>query len=149
GKEAGSTAQNVPSAESVIKAKKVERIKIMQEKQLQEAAKTNEEAQGVINQLKVSLRQLEHRFKQTESMNTIVTTNRRKDNMKWNALVLEYEMKINYLERALAQEESKLRIAEQVHREEGLELHLELVSKQRGSTRAGTKTAAMQEEMAA
>ncbi|CAM9477034.1 unnamed protein product, partial [Ectocarpus sp. 12 AP-2014] len=163
GKEAGSTAANVPSAESVIKAKKVERIKIMQEKQLQEAAKTNEEAQGVINQLKVSLRQLEHRFKQarthrrdqrkrtshTESMNTIVTTNRRKDNMKWNALVLEYEMKINYLERALAQEESKLRIAEQVHREEGLELHLELVSKQRGSTRAGTKTAAMQEEMAA
>ncbi|CAB1115524.1 unnamed protein product [Ectocarpus sp. CCAP 1310/34] len=97
GKEAGSIAGNVQSAESVIKAQKVQRIKIMQE-----AAKTNEEAQGVINQLK------------TESMNTIVTTNLRKDNMKWNALVLEYEMKINYLERALAQEESKLRIAEQV-----------------------------------
>lgn len=30
GKEAGSTAGNLPSAESVIKAKKVERIKIMQ-----------------------------------------------------------------------------------------------------------------------
>ncbi|CAM9497537.1 unnamed protein product [Ectocarpus fasciculatus] len=164
GKEAGAAAGTVPSAESVIKAKKVERIKIMQEKQLQEAAKNNEEAQGVINQLKVSLRQLEQRFKQartrrrreqikptsrTESMNTIVTANRHKDNLKWNGLVLEYEMKINYLERALAQEESKLRIAEQVHREEGLELHLELISKQRGSARAGTKTAAMQEEMAA
>lgn len=47
-------------------------------------------------------------------MNTIVTTNRHKDTMKWRALALEYEMKISYLERALAQEESKLRIAEQV-----------------------------------
>ena len=47
-------------------------------------------------------------------MNTIVTTNRHKDIMKWRALALEYEMKISYLERALAQEESKLRIAEQV-----------------------------------
>lgn len=57
---------------------------------------------------------------QTESMNTIVTANRHKDNLKWNGLVLEYEMKINYLERALAQEESKLRIAEQVRRLSGL-----------------------------
>lgn len=47
-------------------------------------------------------------------MNTIVTTNRHKDTMRWRALALEYEMKISYLERALAQEESKLRIAEQV-----------------------------------
>lgn len=47
-------------------------------------------------------------------MNTIVATNRHKDTMKWRALALEYEMKISYLERALAQEESKLRIAEQV-----------------------------------
>lgn len=51
---------------------------------------------------------------QVESMNTTVTTNRHKDTMKWRALALEYEMKISYLERALAQEESKLRIAEQV-----------------------------------
>lgn len=51
---------------------------------------------------------------QVESMNTIVTTNRHKDTVKWRALALEYEMKISYLERALAQEESKLRIAEQV-----------------------------------
>lgn len=36
----------------------------------------------------------------------------------------------------------------QVHREEGLELHLEMVSRQRGHARAGTKTAAMQEELA-
>lgn len=34
--------------------------------------------------------------------------------MRWKSLALEYEMKIRYLERALAQEESKLRIAEQV-----------------------------------
>lgn len=52
---------------------------------------------------------------QAESMNTIVTTNRHKDTMRWRALALEYEMKISYLERALAQEESKLRIAEQVN----------------------------------
>lgn len=37
----------------------------------------------------------------------------------------------------------------QVHREEGLELHLEMVSRQRGQARAGTKTAAMQEDLAA
>ena len=37
----------------------------------------------------------------------------------------------------------------QVHREEGLELHLEMVSKRRGHAREGTKSAAMQEEMAA
>ena len=37
----------------------------------------------------------------------------------------------------------------QVHREEGLELHLEMVSKRRGQARAGTKSAAMQEELAA
>jgi len=36
-----------------------------------------------------------------------------------------------------------------VHREEGLELHLEMASRQRGQARAGTKTAAMQEELAA
>lgn len=36
--------------------------------------------------------------------------------MKWRALALEFEMKISYLERALAQEESKLRIAEQVRK---------------------------------
>lgn len=47
-------------------------------------------------------------------MNTAVTTNRHKDTMRWKALALQYEMKISYLERALAQEESKLRIAEQV-----------------------------------
>lgn len=47
-------------------------------------------------------------------MNTMVTTNRHKDTLRWSALALEYEMKISYLERALAQEESKLRIAEQV-----------------------------------
>ena len=35
-----------------------------QEKQLQEAAKNNEEAQAVINQLRTSLQQLENRFKQ-------------------------------------------------------------------------------------
>lgn len=51
---------------------------------------------------------------QAESMNTVVTTNRHKDMMKWKGLVREYDMKISYLERALAQEESKLRIAEQV-----------------------------------
>ena len=39
--------------------------------------------------------------------------NRHKDTVRWKALALEYEMKIRYLERALAQEESKLRIAEQ------------------------------------
>ncbi|CAM9674292.1 unnamed protein product, partial [Ectocarpus fasciculatus] len=44
---------------------------------------------------------------------------------------------------------SPLLLSPKVHREEGLELHLELISKQRGSARAGTKTAAMQEEMAA
>lgn len=36
-----------------------------------------------------------------------------------------------------------------VHREEGLELHLEMISKQRGQARDGTKSAAMQEELAA
>ncbi|CAM9851016.1 unnamed protein product [Scytosiphon promiscuus] len=82
-------------------------------------------------------------------MNTTVTTNRHKDTMRWRTLALQYEMKISYLERALAQEESKLRIAEQVHREEGLELHLEMVSRQRGQTRDGTKSASMQEELAA
>lgn len=38
---------------------------------------------------------------------------------------------------------------QQVHREEGLELHLEMVSKQRGQAREGTKTAALHEELAA
>lgn len=47
-------------------------------------------------------------------MSTSLSTNRQKDIMRWKALALEYEMKIRYLERALAQEESKLRIAEQV-----------------------------------
>lgn len=37
---------------------------LMQERQLQEAAKNNEQAQAVINQLKTSLQQLEVRFKQ-------------------------------------------------------------------------------------
>lgn len=47
-------------------------------------------------------------------MSTSVSANRQKDITRWKALVLEYEMKITFLERALAQEESKLRIAEQV-----------------------------------
>lgn len=47
-------------------------------------------------------------------MSTSLSTNRHKDILLWKALALEYEMKIRYLERALAQEESKLRIAEQV-----------------------------------
>lgn len=51
---------------------------------------------------------------QAESANTIAVKNRHKDTVRWKALALEYEMKIRYLERALAQEESKLRIAEQV-----------------------------------
>lgn len=38
-----------------------------QEKQLKEAAKNNEEAQAVINQLRVSLQQLEHRLKQART----------------------------------------------------------------------------------
>ena len=42
-----------------------------------------------------------------------MVSNRHKDTVRWKALALEYEMKIRYLERALAQEESKLRIAEQ------------------------------------
>ncbi|CAM9851089.1 unnamed protein product [Scytosiphon promiscuus] len=66
GKEAvtGAAAGKAASQEVVIKAKKVERIKILQEKQLKEAAKNNEEAQAVINQLKTSLQQLENRFRQ-------------------------------------------------------------------------------------
>lgn len=52
-----------------------------------------------------------------------------------------------YLERALAQEESKLRIAEQVHREEGLELHLEMATRQRGEARADAKATLLQEEV--
>lgn len=47
-------------------------------------------------------------------MITSLTKNREKDIQGWKALALEYEMKIRYLERALAQEECKLRIAEQV-----------------------------------
>lgn len=38
----------------------------LQERQLQEAAKSNEEAQAVINQLSTSLQQLELRFKQVK-----------------------------------------------------------------------------------
>ncbi|CAN0046843.1 unnamed protein product, partial [Laminaria digitata] len=109
--------------------------------------------------LKLSLNQLEVRLEQAESVNTSVVKNRHKDTVRWKALALEYEMKIRYLERALAQEESKLRIAEQasltkkqnhaVHREEGLELHLEMATRQREEARATTKTAAIQEEMLA
>lgn len=49
-------------------------------------------------------------------MITSLNRNRQRDIQSWKALALEYEMKIRYLERALAQEESKLRIAEQVAR---------------------------------
>ena len=40
-----------------------------QEAQLQQAAKSNEEAQAVINQLKTSLSQLEVRLKQVRTSN--------------------------------------------------------------------------------
>lgn len=43
------------------------RILICQEEQLQQAAKSNEEAQAVINQLKASLGQLEIRLKQVRT----------------------------------------------------------------------------------
>lgn len=39
---------------------------------------------------------------------------REKDFIRWKGLALEYEIKIKFLERALAQEETKMRIAEQV-----------------------------------
>lgn len=50
-------------------------IRISKEKQLQEAAKTNEEAQAVINQLKASLQQLENRFRQARTDSRCHTTN--------------------------------------------------------------------------
>lgn len=67
GKLSGPAAEALAAA-AARKAKEVERIKLMQERQLQEAAKHNEEAQAVINELRTSLLQLEGRFKQVVHM---------------------------------------------------------------------------------
>lgn len=53
-------------------------------------------------------------------MITSLSSNRQRDIQKWKALALEYEMKIRYLERALAQQESKLRLTEQVKRDDSI-----------------------------
>ncbi|CAM9896705.1 unnamed protein product, partial [Choristocarpus tenellus] len=110
-----------------------------QECQLQAATKSNEEAQVLINDLRASLVKLEARVKQADATTCSLGINRQKDCLAWKRLALDYEMKISYLEKALRQEECKLRIAEQVHREEGLELHLELISRQRGDKKEKSK----------